>query len=177
MKKISLLISALAGILSFAQTSPLVIQNYSAYNAEGRMRTGMPGGVAGPYMYAAPNAPYGAFTVPAGATTQYDTFSTSNTALLPITMWHVTDPTNPANNGGYAPNHPFISSVMNVTNVWAGFHFFLKDPVTGNGNDVYQIGDPTVDPWFTNTATGAYSSADWFTITTPSGPMTYLQIF
>ncbi|PIF47133.1 hypothetical protein CLU96_4180 [Chryseobacterium sp. 52] len=176
MKKITLLLSALAGILSFAQTSPLVIQNYSVSDAVGRLRTGMPGGISGPYMYAAPNAPYGSYTVPSGATTQYNTFNTSGTAFLPITTWYVTDPTNPANNGGYPYNHSFITTVMNPSNVWAGFHFWLTDPSTGN-TDTYQLGDPTVDPWFTNSGTGTFSSADWFTITTPSGPTTYLQIF
>ncbi|MCT2564702.1 hypothetical protein [Chryseobacterium herbae] len=176
MKKIPLLLSALAGVLAFAQTSPLVIQNYSAYNAEGRLRTS-PISAPGPYMYAAPNIPYGSYTIPAGGFTQYNTFSTSGTAAYPITSWYVTDPTNPANNGTYAYTHPFIASVMNPSNVWAGFHFVLKDPVTQNGVDTYQMGDPAVDPWFVNTATGSVSSADWFTITTPSGPTTYLQIF
>ncbi|HCA07521.1 hypothetical protein [Chryseobacterium sp.] len=176
MKKITLLLSAMAGVLAFAQTSPLVIQNYSAYNAEGRLRTS-PISAPGPYMYAAPNIPYGSFTIPAGGFTQYDKFSTAGTAPYGITLWYVGDPTNPANNGTYAYNHPFIATVMDPTNVWAGFDFFLKDPVTQNGVDHFRMGDPAVDPWFVSTATGVNSSADWFTITTPSGPTTYLQIF
>lgn len=174
MKRTALLLSALAGVLSFAQNSPLIIQNYSAYNAVGRLRTGTPG-VPGPYMYAAPNAPYGTYTVPAGVTTQYNTFSTSGTASLPITTWYVTDPVNPANSGTYPYNHPFIASVMNPSNIWGGFHFWLTDPSLGT--DTYQLGNPVVYSGFTASGTGTFSSADWFTITTPSGPTTYLQIF
>jgi hypothetical protein len=176
MKKISLLLSVLAGVLSFAQTSPLVIKNYNTFDAVGRLRTGMPGGVPGPYMYAAPNAPYSTYTVPGGADTIYNTFDTSGTALLPITIWYVTDPTNPANSGTYPYNHPFITTVMNPSNVWAGFHFWLTDPSTGI-TDTYQLGDPTVYPGFSASGAGTFSSADWFTITTPSGPTTYLQIY
>ncbi|KFF01714.1 hypothetical protein [Chryseobacterium luteum] len=175
MKKISLLLSALAGVLSFAQGSPLVIQNYSSFDAVGRLRTGTPG-TPGPYMFAAPNFPYGSYTVPAGASTQYNTFDTSGTASLPITIWYVGDATNPANNGSYPYNHPFITSVMNPSNIWGGFHFFLTDTSTGN-TDTYQLGNPIVYPGFSPSITGAFSSADWFTITTPSGPVTYLQIF
>ncbi|MBL1219782.1 hypothetical protein JET18_02980 [Chryseobacterium sp. L7] len=176
MKKTALLLSVLAGVLSFAQSSPLIIQNYNTFDAIGRLRTGMPGGAPGPYMYAAPNAPYGTYTVPAGAMTQYNTFSTSNAAALPITLWYVTDPTNPANSGTYPPGHPFISSVMNPSNVWGGFHFWLTDPSLGV-TDMYELGDPTVYSGFSTSGTGVFSSADWFTITTPSGPTTYLQIF
>lgn len=175
MKKITLFLSVLAGVLSSAQTSPLVIQNYSSYDAVGRLRTGTVG-TSGPYMYAAPNPPYGSYTVPAGAITQYNTFSTSGTASVPITTWYVGDATNPANNGTYPYNHPFIASVMDPSNIWGGFHFWLTDPSTGN-TDTYQLGNPLVYSGFTASGTGAFSSADWFTITTPSGPTTYLQIF
>ncbi|KPE49881.1 hypothetical protein [Chryseobacterium indologenes] len=175
MKKIALLLSVAAGISAFAQSSPIIIQNYSVSDAVGRFRTGMPGGAPGPLMYAAPNPPYGTYTIPTGGFTQYDSFSTTGTAPFPIVKWYVTDYTNPANNGGYDYNHPFIS-VMNSVNEWAGFHFWLKDPVTG-ATDMYNLGDPTIDPAFSNSLTGTFSSADWFTITTPSGPTTYLQIF
>jgi hypothetical protein len=174
MKKISLLLSALAGVLSFAQGSPLVIQNYSSFDAVGRLRTGTPG-TPGPLMYAAPNAP-GVFTIPAGGFTQYNTFSTVGTAPYPIPKWYVTDPVNPANSGTYVYNHPFIATVMNSSNIWGGFHFSLTDTSTGN-TDIYELGNPIVYAGFSPSITGGFSSADWFTITTPSGPTTYLQIF
>lgn len=176
MKKISLALSIVAGIITFAQSSPIIIQNYSTYDAPGRFRTAPAGGAAGPYMYAAPNAPYGMYTIPAGGFTQYNSFSTTGTATFPIVKWYVTDYTNPANNGSYAYNDPFISTVMNSVNEWAGFHFVIQDPASG-AFDEYMLGDPNIDPAFSNSITGSISSADWFTITTPSGPTTYLQIF
>ncbi|MDR6923419.1 MULTISPECIES: hypothetical protein [Chryseobacterium] len=176
MKKVSFILLITAGVFTFAQSSPIIIQNYSAYDAAGRFRTAPAGGVAGPYMFASPNAPYGMYTVPAGGFTQYNSFSTTGTATFPIVKWYVTDYTNPANNGSYAYNHPFISTVMNSANEWASFHFVIQDPATG-ASDEYKLGDPTIDPAFSNSITGSISSADWFTITTPSGPTTYLQIF
>jgi hypothetical protein len=177
MKKISLLLAALAGVLSFAQSSALFVENYSTYDAVGRLRTGMPGGAAGPYMYAAPNPPFGSYTVPAGNSTQYNTFDTSGTVALPIVNWYVGDITNPANNGTYAYNDPFITSVINPSNEWAGFHFWLVDPSTSNTVDSYELGDPTIYSGFSPSLTGSVSSADWFTISTPTGAVTYLLIF
>ncbi|MDR2236566.1 MAG: hypothetical protein LBE92_10605 [Chryseobacterium sp.] len=176
MKKISLALSIIAGTFVFAQSSSFIIQNYSAYDVVGRLRTAPAGGAAGPYMYAAPNPPYGSYTIPAGGFTQYNSFSTSGTATFPIVKWYVTDYTNPANNGSYAYNHPFISTVMDSVNEWAGFHFWLNDPITGV-TDIYSLGDPSIDPAFNSSMTGSISSADWFTITTPSGPTTYLQVY
>lgn len=177
MKKISLLLSVFAGVLSFAQSTPLVINNFSSYHAVGRLRTGTPGGVAGPYMFAAPNPPYGTYTVPAGQYTQYNTFDTSGTALLPIPIWYVTDYTTPSNSGGYPYNHSFITTTMNPSNEWGGFHFWLTDPATGNTVDSYELGDPTIYPGFSYSLTGSVSSADWYTITTPAGAITYLEIY
>ena len=176
MKKTALFLSVTAGVLAFAQSSPIIIQNYSAYDAIGRFRTAPAGGAAGPIMYAGHNAPYGAYAIPAGESTQYNSFSTAGTASIPILNWYVSDNTNPANDGMYAYNHPFISTVMNSANEWASFHFVIKDPVT-NASDEYKLGDPTIVPSYSNSLMGSISSADWFTITTPSGPTTYLQIF
>ncbi len=176
MKKISLLLSVTAGVLVSAQSTPLVIHNYSQSDAVGRLSTAPPGGGPGPYMYASPNPPYGSYTIPAGGFTQYNSFSTSGTVPFPILNWYVSDNTNPSNNGTYAYNHPFISTVMNAANEWAGFHFVLHDPATGN-TDEYKLGDPSIYPGFSNSITGSFSGADWFTITTPSGPTTYLEIY
>lgn len=177
MKKISLLLFVLAGVLSFAQTTPLVINNYSSYHAIGRLHTGPPGGVGGLYMMAAPNPPFGTFTIPSGATTQYNKFNTSGTSNLPIMKWYVTDDNNPNNNGTYAYDSPFITNIMNPSNEWGGFHFWLADPTTGNEVDTYALGDPTIFPVFSYSLTGTVSSADWYTITTPTGAITYLEIY
>lgn len=176
MKKIALLLSVAVGALVFAQSSSLVIQNYSNYDAVGRLLTATPGNPLGPVMTPAPAPPYGTYTIPAGASTQYDSFSTTATAAFPIFTWYVTDHINPSNNGAYAYNDPFISTVMSSVNEWAGLNFWLKDTATG-ATDSYSLGDPAVYPGFSNSQTGAFSSADWFTITTPSGPTTYLQIY
>lgn len=177
MKKISSLLSVLAGVLLFAQTTPLVIHNYSSYHAVGRLHTGPPGGIGSLYMMAAPNPPFGTFTVPSGEDTQYNKFNTSGTANLPIMKWYVTDYNNPNNNGTYNYNDNFITNVMNPSNEWAGFHFWLVNPATGNTVDTYELGDPTVYPAFSNSLTGAFSSADWYTITTPTGAITFLEIY
>ncbi|KPE48931.1 hypothetical protein [Chryseobacterium indologenes] len=176
MKKTALLLSVAAGISAFAQSSPIIIQNYNVYDAAGRFRTAPAGGTPGPIMYAGHNAPYGTYTIPAGQFTQYQSFSTAGTTPIPILNWYVSDNTNPANNGMYAYNHPFIATVMNYANEWASFHFVIQDPVTG-ASDEYKLGDPTIDPAYSNSLTGSISSADWFTITTPNGPTTYVQIF
>lgn len=166
-----------AGILSFAQSTPLVINNFSSYHAVGRLRTGSAGPIAGPYMFASPNPPYGTYTVPAGQYTQYNTFDTSGTAILPILTWNVTDYTTPSNNGSYPYNHSFITNTMNSSNEWCGFHFWLTDPATGNTVDTYELGDPNIYSGFSSSLTGSVSSADWYTITTPAGAITYLEIY
>lgn len=176
MKKISSLLSVLTGVFLFAQSTPLVINNFSSYDAIGRLATLPSNSTSGIGMYAAPNPPYGSFTIPSGGSTQYNTFDTAGTASYPISRWYVSDYINPNNNGNYVYNDPFITTV-NALNEWAGYDFLLRDFATGNTVDVHRMGNPAINPWFTNSSTGVNSTADWFTITTPSGAITYLEIY
>lgn len=178
MKKISSLLSVLTGVVLFAQSSPLVINNYSSYHAEGRLATLAPAGSPPSFqMTAAPNFPaYSGFFIPSGASTEYITFDTSGNATYPILNWHVSDFNNQNNNGSYAYNDPLITTV-NALNEWGGYHFFLRDTVTGNILDSHQIGNPALNPSYSSSSVGPNSTADWFTISTPNGAITYLEIY
>lgn len=181
MKKLSIILGISAGIAVSAQSSTLMINNYSSYDAAGRFMTvGSAGsGSSQPYMYALPNSPYAVYTIPAGGYTKYDKFdNTGGSNPIPISGWYYIDPLNNANTGNYAYNHPTITAVTAVDE-WMGFAFSLTD-VTGYTFDTFEVGDPVLSGGFlstTQTGPNTGSSADWFTITTPGGQITYFQIF
>ncbi|MGC5746954.1 hypothetical protein [Chryseobacterium sp. NFX27] len=181
MKKLSIILGIVAGITIAAQSSTLMINNYSSYDAAGRFMTvGSAGsGSSQPYMYALANAPYSRYTVPAGSYTKYDKFdNTGGSNPIPIPGWYYIDPLNSANTGNYPYNHPIITAVTAVDE-WMGFAFVLTDN-TGYSYDSFEVGDPALSGGFlTNTQTGANTgiTADWYTITTPSGQITYFQIY
>lgn len=176
MKKISSLLSVLTGVFLFAQSTPLAINNYSSYDAIGRLATLPSNSSSGIGMYAAPNPPYGSFTIPAGGSTQYNTFDTAGTAAYPISRWYVSDFINPTNNGSYIYNDPFITTINSI-NEWAGYHFVLFDPVTGNNVDEHRVGNPALNPFFSDFSAGSNTTAEWYTITTSTGAVTYLEIY
>lgn len=181
MKKLSIILGIIAGIGISAQSSTLVINNYSGYDAAGRFMTvGSAGsGSYQPLMYALPNAPYSTYTIPAGGFTKYDKFdNTGGSNPIPIPGWWYIDPLNSANNGNYPYDHPIITAVTSVDE-WMGFAFSLTDS-TGYSYDTFEVGDPVLSGGFlssSQTGPNTGSSADWFTITTPGGQVTYFQIF
>src|ERR1700750_1752383 len=128
MKKTATLLLGLTAILSSAQTSSLVFNNYNIYDAVGRLMTCSPTPGLVRYMYASPNGPYGTYTMPAGISSSYASFNTTGLAAFPMNMnvWNITDPSNTANNTSYPYNHNYITSTMASINEWASFHFFLK---------------------------------------------------
>ena len=184
MKKTAALLLGLAGILSSAQTSSFVFNNYNAYDAVGRLMTCSPTPGLIKYMYASPNGTFGTYTMPAGISSSYDSFGTTGLAPFPMNMmqWNVTDPTNTNNNASYPYNHNFITSTMSAINEWASFHFVLRDSA-GNAIDSFLVGDPAVAINAGVTANayqiGASSGieAEWFTITTSTGKVTYFSIY
>ncbi|CEJ71040.1 hypothetical protein SAMN05421866_1289 [Chryseobacterium oranimense] len=181
MKKLTVILGILAGIGISAQSSLMVINNYSAYDAEGRFMTvGSAGmGSSQPYMYALPNPPYSVYTIPAGGYTKYDKFdNTGSPNPIPIPGWNYIDPLNSANTGNYPYNHPIITAVTPIDE-WMGFAFRLTDP-TGYTYDTFEVGDPILSNGFlssSQTGPNTTVSADWFTITTPGGLVTYFQIY
>lgn len=184
MKKTAALLLGLAGILSSAQTSSFVFNNYNVYDAVGRLMTCSPTPGLVKYMYASPNGTFGTYTMPAGISSSYSSFGTTGLAPFPMNMmqWNVTDPTNTANNASYPYNHNFITSTMSSINEWASFHFVLRDSA-GNAIDSYLVGDPNVAINAGVTANayqiGANSGieSEWFTITTATGKITYFSIY
>jgi len=184
MKKTAALLLGLAGILSSAQTSSFVFNNYNTYDAVGRLMTCSPTPGQIKYMYASPNGTFGSYTMPAGISSSYASFGTTGLAPFPMNMmqWNVTDPTNTNNNASYPYNHNFITTTMSAINEWASFHFVLRDSA-GNAIDSYLVGDPAVAINAGVTANayqiGASSGieAEWFTITTSSGKVTYFSIY
>lgn len=181
MKKLSIILGILAGMGVSAQSSTLVINNYSAYDAAGRFMTvGSAGsGSSQPYMYALPNAPYSVYTIPAGGYTKYDKFdNTGGANPIPIPGWFYIDPLNSANTGNYAYNHPIITAVTAIDE-WMGFAFNLTDS-TGYSYDSFEVGDPLLSGGFlqsTQNGPNTGSSADWFTITSSGSQVTYFQIY
>ncbi|MBL1219778.1 hypothetical protein JET18_02960 [Chryseobacterium sp. L7] len=181
MKKLTVILSLVAGVVISAQSSTLVINNYSAYDAGGRFMTiGSAGmGSSQPYMYALPNPPYLVYTIPAGAYTKYDKFdNTGGPNPIPIPGWNYADPLNSANSGTYVYNHPIITAVTAIDE-WMGFAFSLTDS-TGYTLDTFEVGDPVLSGNFlssTQTGTNTGVTADWFTITTAGGQVTYFQIY
>ncbi|GEN72385.1 MULTISPECIES: hypothetical protein [Chryseobacterium] len=181
MKKLTVILGMLAGISISAQSSSIVIHNYSAYDAEGRFMTvGSAGtGSSQPYMYALPNPPYSVYTIPAGGHTKYDKFdNTGSPNPIPIPGWYYIDPLNSSNTGNYPYNHPIITAVTPVDE-WMGFAFRLTD-TTGYTYDTFEVGDPILSNGFlssTQTGPNTTVSADWFTITTTGGQVTYFQIY
>ncbi|SHG98470.1 hypothetical protein [Chryseobacterium vrystaatense] len=181
MKKLSIILGLMAGIGISAQSSTLVINNHSAYDAAGRfMTTGSASpGSTQPYMYALPNAPYSTYTIPAGGHTKYDKFdNTGGSNPIPIPGWYYIDPLNSANTASYPYNHPIITAVTAVDE-WMGFAFVLTDS-TGYSYDSFEVGDPALSGGFlhaSQSGPNTGSSADWFTISTPAGTITYFQIF
>jgi hypothetical protein len=184
MKKTAALLLGLAGIFSSAQTSSFVFNNYNAYDAVGRLMTCSPTPGLIKYMYASPNGTFGTYTMPAGISSSYASFGTTGLAPFPMNMmqWNVTDPTNTNNNASYPYNHNFITSTMSAINEWASFHFVLRDSA-GNTIDSFLVGDPAVAINAGVTASayqiGASSGieAEWFTITTSTGKVTYFSIY
>ncbi|KFF01711.1 hypothetical protein [Chryseobacterium luteum] len=181
MKKLSIILCTIAGIAITAQSTTLVINNYSIYDAAGRFMTiGSAGsGSYQPYMYALPNTPYTTYTIPAGGYTKYDKFdNTGGFNPIPITEWYYVDPLNSANTGIYPYNHPIITAVTSIDE-WMGFAFSLTDS-TGYTYDTFEVGDPVLSGGFlssSQTGPNTGSSADWFTITTSGGQVTYFQIY
>ncbi|MCT2564705.1 hypothetical protein [Chryseobacterium herbae] len=181
MKKLSIILGILMGIGISAQSSTLVINNYSSYDAAGRFMTvgSASSGPSQPYMYALANTPYSIYTIPAGGFTKYDKFdNTGGPNPIPIPGWYYIDPLNSANTGNYVYNHPIISAVTAIDE-WMGFAFNLTDS-TGYTYDTFEVGDPVLSGGFLNASqngpnTG--SSADWFTISTSGGVVTYFQIY
>ncbi|MCS3531411.1 hypothetical protein [Chryseobacterium sp. JUb7] len=168
MKKITLLALTLLGCYSFSQSTRLVINNYSVYNLEGRLIAGSPT-TSNAGLIAAPNAPYGSYTVPALMTDiQYNSFDTSGISLLPIDNWYLAS-------GSYPYNHPNVTALVPVAE-WATFYFQTKDSA-GNNFDDFRIGNPAISGaiGFTSfsSQTGTYSDAEWFDI----GGYTYLQVY
>ncbi|SHG71256.1 hypothetical protein SAMN05421866_1298 [Chryseobacterium oranimense] len=184
MKKTAALLLGLAGILSSAQTSSFVFNNYNTYDAVGRLMTCSPTPGLIKYMYASPNGNFGSYTMPAGISSSYASFGTTGLAPFPMNMmqWNVTDPSNTNNNASYPYNHNFITSTMSAINEWASFHFTLRDS-SGNAIDSYLVGDPaiTINAGVTANAyqIGANSGieSEWFTITTSNGKVTYFNIY
>jgi hypothetical protein len=184
MKKTAALLLGLAGIFCSAQTSSFVLNNYSTYNAVGRLMACSPTPGTIPYMYAAPNGSFGSYTMPAGISSSYASFGTTGLASFPMNIdtWYVTDPANTSNNASYPYNHNYITTTMSSINEWASFHFTLQDNA-GNGVDSYLVGDPAIAINASVTAnsyqTGPNSGkdAEWFTITTATGKVTYFSIY
>lgn len=120
-----------------------------------------------PIIYAAPNAPYGSYTVPALLTdVEYPTLSTSGYSILPIDSWFVTDP---VYGGNHAFNTPTIDTLTSMVE-WGRFHFVAQDSA-GNGVDTFIMGEPAAGGVYY--ALGVETEAEWFTI----GGSTYLQVY
>lgn len=172
MKK--LIISALVfcGVFSFAQSTPLVINNYSKLSLEGRLMAC--NRISGyPVAFAAPNPPYGTYTVPPLTTdVKYVTLNTSGISSLPILKWYVTTA---GGSTAYNYNDPAMAGVSSSVE-WAMYHFVTKDD-QGNGADTFMIGNPIVSNmagFSTNLyQLGTTAEAEWFSI---SG-MVYLQVY
>ncbi|KFF01704.1 hypothetical protein [Chryseobacterium luteum] len=184
MKKTAALLLGLTGIFSSAQTSSFVFNNYNVYDAVGRLMTCSPNPGPIRYMYASPNGSFGSYTMPAGISSSYASFGTTGLASFPMNMnqWNVTDPANTANNASFVYNDPYIVSTMSSINEWASFHFFLQDSA-GNTVDSYLVGDPSIAINAGVTA-NAYQvgvnsgiEAEWFTITTSTGKITFFSIY
>ncbi|MCS3531419.1 hypothetical protein [Chryseobacterium sp. JUb7] len=168
MKKIIYSLSMLCGVFAFSQSKVLTINNYSQFKLEGRlMAANSAPTITNPVVYAAPNAPYGVYTVPPFLTDiEYKTLSTSGYSILPIDTWYVTDPTY---GGSYAFNNPVMDTVSSMVE-WGRFDFVAKDNA-GNPVDGFAMGEPfTGAVYYT---LGTHSEADWFTI----GDYTYLQVY
>jgi hypothetical protein len=174
MKKLIVSTLVLCGALSFAQSTPLMIHNYSKLSLEGRLMACSrinPGGY--PVAFAAPNLPYGVYTVPPLTTdVEYVTLNTSVASLLPILKWYVTTA---GGTTAYNYNDPSMAGISSSVE-WAMYHFVTKDD-QGNGVDTFTMGNPIVSNmagFSTNLyQLGTTAEAEWFSI---SG-MVYLQVY
>ena len=167
MKKIICSLLLICGTFAFSQSTALVINNFSHYSLQGRLMAANLS-TGSPVAYAAPNAPYGVYTVPEFVTdVEYKTLSTSGFSTLPIDTWYVTDPV-------YGGTHLFSDPVMDTVSSmveWGIFHFIAKDSA-GNGTDEFSMGEPAAGGVYYDV--GTYSEAEWFTI---GGVYTYLQVY
>ncbi|MDR6923411.1 MULTISPECIES: hypothetical protein [Chryseobacterium] len=178
MKKLTIILSIAAGISASAQSTPLQVNNYNPdYIAVGRLMTKSTTPYA-PYMYAIGTYPSTNYTIPINGDSYYDHFDTTGTANIPILYWNYVDPLNPANSNTYPYNHPLITAI-NSTNEWEGYAFSLRDS-NGQSVDSFEVGDPVLSGGFLQPNQSGYNTpsfAEWFTITSGTGNITYLQIY
>ncbi|MDR2236577.1 MAG: hypothetical protein LBE92_10660 [Chryseobacterium sp.] len=178
MKKLILILSIAAGISASAQSNPLQVNNYNpTYTADGRFMTVSPIPYK-PYMYASDVTSSTTYMVPPNGNSTYYKFNTTGTANIPIPKWLYVDPVNTANTGTYPYNHPLITAITTVDE-WEGYAFSLRDS-NGQAVDSFEVGDPVLSSGFLQTSQSGVNTpsfAEWFTITSATGDMTYLQIY
>lgn len=174
MKKLIITALLFCGVCSFAQSTPLMINNYSKLRLEGRLMACSRINTNGyPVAFAAPNPPYGVYTVPPLTTdVEYVTLNTSGLSSQPILQWYITTA---GGSNTYNYNDPAMAGVSSSVE-WAMYHFVTKDD-QGNGVDTFMMGNPMVSNmagFSTNfNQVGTTAEAEWFSI---SG-MVYLQVY
>lgn len=178
MKKLTIILSIAAGISASAQSTPLQVNNYNPnYIAVGRLMTKSATPYS-PYMYAIGTYPSTNYTIPINGYSYYEHFDTTGTANIPILYWNYGDPLNPANSNTYPYNHPLITAVNSIDE-WEGYAFSLRDS-NGQSVDSFEVGDPVLSAGFlqpNQSGVNTPSFAEWFTISSGAGNITYLQIY
>lgn len=173
MKNLLLILYFISGLV-WAQTSTMVINNYSNYYLEGRLGAN---GQCNPLIFAVPLAGQSIFTIPPVTTTSYEKYKSSNVSTVPILEWLVNTGSGSSVVRPYY--HPVFDSFgpVSLYSDWSMFwfstfdssHIFFEEFKMGvntncTGNSVtYQL--------------GSYAEAEWFTITSGSTVFTNLNIY
>lgn len=175
MKKILLLLSLSLSTIAFSQISTLVINNYSVYTVTGRLRAADITNCV-PELYMGNTLGSGNFTIPAGTTTDYPKYYTSNVAPIPVNNFLVRmSNTTPASVIPY--NHPNIFTISPTTD-WSFFSFDVRDPASINTvYDHYDIGVAPCAGNYPSSGVGTVSETEWFTITSGGTIFTYINIY
>lgn len=186
MKKLLVILFLTFCVVSFAQLSHLIINNYSPYQVKTRFGASSSAGNCIPAVSSNPPAGTSLFNIPAAFnpgltpfTTEYEKYAYSNSSAIPIMEWFVkTSSTSPGINRVY--NHPVLTPLGPVAQNtdWSYFSFQTHD---GNGNsfdDFYlSLSALCAGAPITTYISGTYSEAETFTITSGSTIYTYAMIY